>query len=73
MLTAVSCEHKDQTVCQLARVTLPLRRQREQTYTWQGEPSTIAFTRFTLGFQVLLLRLWEWLTLMPKVTPFSQN
>ena len=28
-----------------------------------GDPSTIAFTRFTLGFHVLLDLLWEWETL----------
>ena len=27
----------------------------------------MALTRFTFGFQVRLERLWEWLTLMPKV------
>jgi len=36
---------------QTARVTLPLRRQRVHTYTWRGEPSTIALTRLILGFQ----------------------
>ena len=33
----------------------------------------MALTRFTLGFQVLLERLWEWETLIPKVTPLSQK
>ena len=56
-----------------ARVTLPLRRHRVQTYTWQRVPLTIAFTRFILGFQVRLLLLWEWLTWMPKATSFPQN
>ena len=56
-----------------ARVTLPERRHLVQTYTWVGVPSTIAFTRFTLGFQVRLERRWEWDTRMPKVTPLSQN
>ena len=32
----------------------------------------MALTRFTLGFQVLLERLWEWETLIPKVTPLPQ-
>ena len=41
---------------QIALVTLPERRHRVQTYTWRGLPSTIAFTRFTLGFQVRLER-----------------
>ena len=42
-------------------------------YTWQGLPSTRAFTRRTLAFQVLLERLWEWDTLIPKLTPFPQK
>ena len=33
----------------------------------------IAFTRLTLGFHTRLERRWEWDTLMPKVTPLSQN
>jgi hypothetical protein len=33
----------------------------------------MALTRFTLGFQVRLERLWEWLTLMPKAISLSQN
>ena len=41
---------------QIALVTLPERIHRVQTYTWRGEPFTIAFTRFTLGFQVRLER-----------------
>ena len=56
-----------------ARVTLPERRHLVQTYTWVGVPFTIAFTRFTLGFQTRLERRWEWETWMPKVTPLSQN
>ena len=55
-----------------ARSTLPERKQRVQVYTWRGEPSTNAFTRFTFGFHIRLDRLWEWLTLMPKETPLSQ-
>jgi len=55
-----------------ARVTLSERRQRVQAWMRRGEPSTTAFTRFTLGFQVLLLRLWEWETLIPKDTPLPQ-
>ena len=57
---------------QIARTTLLERRQREQTLMWQGVPLTIAFTRRTLGFQVLLDRLWEWETFIPKVTPLPQ-
>jgi hypothetical protein len=41
-----------------ARLTLPERRQREQTATVVGVPSTIAFTLRMLGFQErLVLRL----------------
>ena len=58
---------------QLALVTLPERRQRVQAYTWQGLPSTTAFTRFTLGFQVRLERRWEWDTLIPKTMPLPQK
>jgi len=57
----------------MARVTLPERRQRVQAYTLFGEPFTIALTRFTLGFQVLLERLCEWETLMPKETSLPQK
>ena len=57
---------------QMARSTLLERRHLVQTYTWRGVPSTIALTRFTLGFHILLERLWEWETLMPKVTPLPQ-
>ncbi len=57
---------------QTARETLPERRQRVQAYTWHGVPLTIAFTRLTFGFQALLDRLWEWETLIPKVTPLPQ-
>ena len=61
------------SINQIARVTLPERRQRVHAYTWQGLPSTRAFTRRTLAFQVLLERLWEWDTLIPKLTPFPQK
>jgi len=58
---------------QMARSTLLERRHLVQTYTWHGVPSTIALTRFTLGFQLRLALLWEWDTLMPKVTPLPQT
>jgi len=32
----------------------------------------MALTRRTLGFQARLDLLWEWETLIPKVTPFPQ-
>ncbi|MPN05029.1 hypothetical protein SDC9_152278 [bioreactor metagenome] len=44
-----------------------------QTYTCLVVPLTIAFTRFTLGFQGRLERRWEWETWIPKATPLSQN
>lgn len=55
-----------------ALVTLPERKQRVQAYTRFGVPLTSAFTRLIFGFQVLLERLWEWETLMPKDTSFPQ-
>jgi len=57
---------------QMARSTLLERRHLVQAYTWHGVPFTMALTRFTLGFQVRLERLWEWETLIPKVTPLPQ-
>ena len=42
---------------QIARSTLPERRQRVQTLMWAGVPFTIALTRRTLGFQARLERL----------------
>ena len=58
---------------QMARSTLLERRHLVQAYTWQGVPLTTALTRFTLGFQARLERLWEWETLIPKVTPLPQK
>ena len=58
---------------QIARSTLLERRHLVQAYTWQGVPLTTALTRFTLGFQARLERLWEWETLIPKVTPLPQK
>lgn len=46
--------------------------QRVQACMCLGEPSTIALTRLTFGFQVLLERLCEWETLIPNSTPFPQ-
>lgn len=62
------CQNSYQT----ALVTLPERRQRVQALIRFGVPFTTAFTRCTLGFHVLLERLCEWDTLMPKVTPLPQ-
>ena len=58
---------------QIARSTLLERRHLVQAYTWQGVPLTTALTRFTLGLMVRLERLWEWETLIPKVTPLPQK
>ena len=58
---------------QMARSTLLERRHLVQAYTWQGVPLTTALTRLTLGFQARLERLWEWETLIPKVTPLPQK
>ena len=58
---------------QMALSTLLERRHLVQAYTWQGVPLTTALTRFTLGFQARLERLWEWETLIPKVTPLPQK
>jgi hypothetical protein len=57
---------------QTARSTLLERRHLVQAYTWHGVPFTMALTRFTLGFHARLERLWEWETLIPKVTPLPQ-
>ena len=61
--------HRNQT----ARSTLLERRHLVQAYTWQGVPFTTALTRLTLGFHSRLERLWEWETLIPKVTPLPQK
>ena len=58
---------------QMARSTLLERRHLVHAYTWQGVPLTTALTRLTLGFQARLERLWEWETLIPKVTPLPQK
>ena len=58
---------------QTARSTLLERRHLVHAYTWQGVPLTTALTRLTLGFHARLERLWEWETLIPKVTPLSQK
>ena len=55
-----------------ALLILPERRQREQTATVLGVPSTIAFTLRMLGFHVLLVLRCEWDTDCPNTTPFPQ-
>jgi len=57
---------------QIARVTLPERRQRVQTLIRRGVPFTIALTFLTFGFQVLFERLCEWDTLIPKAISLLQ-
>lgn len=44
-----------------------------QALTLLGVPLTIALTFLTLGFQVLLERLCEWDTCIPKATALPQN
>ena len=59
-----------------ARVILPERRQRVQTFTRFTSPSTSARTDWILGFQAALVWRLEWLTLLPLITPLphtSQN
>jgi hypothetical protein len=48
-------KHRSSFFSSYARVTLPERRQREQTATVVGVPSTIAFTLRILGFQERLV------------------
>ena len=73
-ITKKTSDKSDVLICmrQTALSTLPERRHLVQTLTWHGDPFTRAFTRLTLGFQVLFDLLWEWETLMPKTTPLPQ-
>ena len=57
----------------IALVTLLERRHLEQTLMVFGVPLTIALTFLKFGLQVLLVLLWEWLTLIPKTKPFPQT
>jgi hypothetical protein len=54
-------------------VTLPALMHEVHTERRRGEPSTIARTRWMLGFQRLGVRLWEWLMLIPKDGFFPQT
>ena len=56
-----------------ALVTFPERRQRVQTWTRQGVPSTSALTRRMLGFQERLVRRTEWDTLLPNEVLLSHT
>ena len=60
------------TVPYCARWTLPERKHLVQAVTLQGVPFTIALTFWTLGLKLLFVRLCEWETLIPKVTPLPQ-
>lgn len=55
-----------------ARSTAPERRHLVHTCILLAAPFTLHFTLFTLEFQIALDLLWEWLTLLPKWTPFPQ-
>ena len=71
-----SCSPKRTAHCIIsdyARVTLPERRQRVQTFTRFTSPSTIARTVCTLGFQAALVWRLEWLTLLPDMMPLPHT
>ena len=53
--------------------TLPDLKQLVQTCILFAPPFTLHLTLFTLAFQIALLLLWEWLTLLPKWTPLPQT
>ena len=57
---------------QMARSTLPERRQRVQTLTCFVSPFTIARTRWIFGFHLRFVFRCEWLTFMPDISPFAQ-
>jgi hypothetical protein len=57
---------------QAALATLPERRHLEQTQIWRTPFGVCALTRWRLGFHFFGEALWEWLTLCPKIGPFSQ-
>ena len=57
---------------QMARSTLPERRQRVQTLTCFVSPFTIARTRWIFGFHLRFVFKCEWLTFMPDISPFAQ-
>ena len=56
-----------------ARSTLLERIHLVHTYMVFGVPLSMTWIFLILGFQVLLDLLWEWETLIPKVTPFPQT
>jgi len=57
---------------QAALATLPERKHRVQTQIWRTPLGVWALTRWRLGFHFFGEALWEWLTLCPKMGPFSQ-
>lgn len=58
---------------QRARSTLPLRRQRVQTFIWRTEPPTLTRTRCVFGNRTRLVLRLEWLTLWPDIAPLPQT
>jgi len=58
--------------CQAALVTLPERRQLEQTFTERTLFSILARTLCRLGRKRRLVVLWAWLTLLPLIGPLPQ-
>lgn len=56
----------------MALVTLFERRHLVHTFKVTVEPFTTALIFLTLGFQVLLVLLTEWLTLLPNVVALLQ-
>ena len=52
--------------------TFPERKQEVQTYNFLEAPFTLQVTCLMLDFHILLLLLWEWLTLLPKWAALSQ-
>lgn len=56
----------------MALVTLFERRHLVHTFKVTDEPFTTALIFLTLGFQVLLVLLTEWLTLLPNVVALLQ-
>ena len=59
----------------IAYIALPafnVLKQLVQMCIFLDVPLTTVLTGLTLAFHVLLDLLWEWLTLIPKVTPLPQ-
>ncbi len=56
-----------------ARSTAPERRQDVHTYIFCEPPAVLTLTDLTFAFQTLFDLLCEWLTALPKCTPFPQT